>query len=193
MTFDPMSVEVTCVTLPKDHCVQAKSHDNSSMYVDTVINFAKYHIHIYYILHIYYVYTLLHYLQNEWSHTSLTELSSGETKTGCVNLKSCVQNIGQVEKNWVCICKFGCVGVRNTSYMAFWLSHCFCSFCIPCYAAMQASNKFFRRNYKVTGQSNKTAPRLNSAKECTEGWQCSKGTHQCQTQKGLASAFASLV
>ena len=22
MTFDPMSVEVTCVTLPKDHCVQ---------------------------------------------------------------------------------------------------------------------------------------------------------------------------
>ena len=21
MTFDPMSVEVTCVTLPKDHCV----------------------------------------------------------------------------------------------------------------------------------------------------------------------------
>ena len=22
MTFDPKSVEVTCVTLPKDHCVQ---------------------------------------------------------------------------------------------------------------------------------------------------------------------------
>ena len=22
MTFDPMSVEVTCVALPKDHCVQ---------------------------------------------------------------------------------------------------------------------------------------------------------------------------
>ena len=92
MTFDPKSAEVTCVTLPKDHCVQvpwkyikvceysdpffknlnqrsltprwpltlhllrshvwlypriivSKSHGNTSMYVDTVINFAKYHIH----------------------------------------------------------------------------------------------------------------------------------------------------
>ena len=24
MTFDPTSFEVTCVTLPKDHCVQAQ-------------------------------------------------------------------------------------------------------------------------------------------------------------------------
>ena len=30
-------------------------------------------------------------------------------KNGCVNPKSCVQSIGQVGKNWVCICKFGCV------------------------------------------------------------------------------------
>ena len=91
MTFDPKSVEVTCVTLPKDHCVHvswkyikvcgysdpffkninqcsltpswpltfcllrshvwlypriivSKSHGNTSMYVDTTINFAKYHI-----------------------------------------------------------------------------------------------------------------------------------------------------
>ena len=112
MTFDPMSVGVTCVTLPKDHCVQvpqkyirvcgysdpfsknlnqtslnprwpltpcllrshmwlypriivSKSHGNTSMYVDTVINFAKS-----YILQTYYV-------QNEWSQ-SLTEHSSGE-------------------------------------------------------------------------------------------------------------------
>ena len=88
MTFDPTSVEVLCVTLPKDHCVKvpwkyinvcgysdsfcknlnqrsltprwpltphllrshvwlyptiivSKSHGNTSMYVDTVINFAK--------------------------------------------------------------------------------------------------------------------------------------------------------
>ena len=27
--------------------IVSKSHDNTSMYVDTVINFAKYHIHIY--------------------------------------------------------------------------------------------------------------------------------------------------
>ena len=39
MTFDPISVEVTCVTLPTDHCVQ--SHDNTSKYVDTVTLFAK--------------------------------------------------------------------------------------------------------------------------------------------------------
>ena len=92
MTFEPTYVEVTCVTLPKDHCVQvpwkyikicgysdpfcenlnqrsltprwlltphllrshvwlypriivSKSHGNTSMYVDTVINFANYHIH----------------------------------------------------------------------------------------------------------------------------------------------------
>ena len=100
MTFDPTSVEVTCVTLPKDHCVQvpwkyikvcgysdpfcknmnqrsltprwpltpnllrshvwlypriivSKSHWNTSMYVDTVINFANYHIlrTTYYVLH----------------------------------------------------------------------------------------------------------------------------------------------
>ena len=91
MTFDPKSVEVKCVTLPKDHCVQvtqkyikvcgyndlvfknlnqrsltprwpltpcllrshvwlypriivSKSHGSTSMYADTVINFAKYHI-----------------------------------------------------------------------------------------------------------------------------------------------------
>ena len=98
MTFDPTSVEVTCVTLRKDHCVQvpwkyikyvdtvillaktwtkghwplddlwphicwghmcdstqgiivSKYHWNTSMYVDTVINFANYHIHTpYYIL-----------------------------------------------------------------------------------------------------------------------------------------------
>ena len=105
MTFDPTSVEVLCVTLPKDHCVQvpwkyievygysdpfcknlnqrsltprwpltphllrshvwlnprtivSKSHANTSMYVDTVINFANYHIHTtYYKLHTYILHT----------------------------------------------------------------------------------------------------------------------------------------
>ena len=37
MTSDIKSVEVTCVTLPKDHCVQ--SHENTSKYVDTVTFF----------------------------------------------------------------------------------------------------------------------------------------------------------
>ena len=105
MTFDPKSVEVTCVTLPKDHCVQvswkyikvcgcidpffkninqrsltprwpltsyllrshvwlyprtivSKSHGNTSMYVDTVINFTKYHIHTTYRQYILYTYRM---------------------------------------------------------------------------------------------------------------------------------------
>ena len=56
MTFDPKSVEVTCVTLPKDHCV--KSHGNTWMYVDTVINFAKLPHTPYYI---YYIHTTCMY------------------------------------------------------------------------------------------------------------------------------------
>ena len=39
MIFDPTSVEVLCVTLPKDHCVQV--YENISKYVDTVTLFAK--------------------------------------------------------------------------------------------------------------------------------------------------------
>ena len=46
--------------------IVSKSHDNTSMYVDTVINFAKYHIHTTYI-HTTYIY----YVQNEWSHSLL--------------------------------------------------------------------------------------------------------------------------
>ena len=48
--------------------IVSKSHDNTSMYVDTVINFAKYHIHTHttYILH-----TYTYYIQNEWSHSLL--------------------------------------------------------------------------------------------------------------------------
>ena len=45
--------------------IVSKFHGNTSMYVDTVINFANYHIHTHtYILHTYYV-------QNEWSSHSL--------------------------------------------------------------------------------------------------------------------------
>ena len=45
--------------------IVSKSHGNTSMYVDTVINFANYHIHTHtYILCTYYV-------QNEWSHSLL--------------------------------------------------------------------------------------------------------------------------
>ena len=44
--------------------IASKSHDNTSMYVDTVINFANYHIHTHTIHTTYYV-------QNECSHSLL--------------------------------------------------------------------------------------------------------------------------
>ena len=127
MTFDPKSVEVTCVTLPKDHCVQvtqkyikvcgysdpflknlnqrsltprwpltpcllrshvwlypriivSKSHGNTSMYVDTVINFAK--ITTYYIpvLCTYYV------LHTEWVTSPL--LNSVQVRQKCFERQS---------------------------------------------------------------------------------------------------------
>ena len=49
--------------------IVSKSHDNTSMYVDTVINFANYHIHTH-ILHTYILHTT-YYVQNEWSHSLL--------------------------------------------------------------------------------------------------------------------------
>ena len=46
--------------------IVSKSHDNTSMYVDTVINFAKFHIHTHT-----YIFYILYYVQNEWSHSLL--------------------------------------------------------------------------------------------------------------------------
>ena len=42
--------------------IVSKSHGNTSMYVDTVINFANYHIHTL-------PHTYTYYVQNEWSHS----------------------------------------------------------------------------------------------------------------------------
>ena len=63
MTFDSMSVEVTCVTLPKDHCVQVPwKYINVCGYSD---QFCK-------IPHTYtYIHTHTYYIQNEWSHSLL--------------------------------------------------------------------------------------------------------------------------
>ena len=55
--------------------IVSKSHDNTSMYMDTVINFANYHIHT----HTTYIHTT-HYVQNEWSHSLLLNSVSGKTK-----------------------------------------------------------------------------------------------------------------
>ena len=73
-------------TWPLTHCllrshvwlypriIVSKSHDNTSMYVDTVINFANYHIHTYIhtYIHTHTTYILrTYYVQNEWSHSLL--------------------------------------------------------------------------------------------------------------------------
>ena len=44
--------------------IVSKSHDNTSMYVDTVINFAKYHIHTTYYVHTTYI------LRTYYGHTT---------------------------------------------------------------------------------------------------------------------------
>ena len=52
--------------------IVSKSHDDTSMYVDTVINFANYHIHTYtYYVHTTYILHTTYYVQNEWSHSLL--------------------------------------------------------------------------------------------------------------------------
>ena len=61
MTFDPMSVEVTCVTLPKDHCVQVPWQ-----YPGQYINVCGYSDQFGKLPHIY-----TYYIQNEWSHSLL--------------------------------------------------------------------------------------------------------------------------
>ena len=59
--------------------IVSKSHGNTSMYVDTVIHFANYHIHTYYI-HITYI-LRTYYVQNEWSHSLLLNSVQARQKT----------------------------------------------------------------------------------------------------------------
>ena len=61
--------------------IVSKSHDNTSMYVDTVINFAKYHIHIG-LLHTTYI-LRTYYVQNEWSHSLLLNSVQARQKMWC--------------------------------------------------------------------------------------------------------------
>ena len=64
----PMSVEVTCVTLPKDHCVQVPWwYINVCGYSDQFCKLPHTYIHI---LRTYYIHTT-YYVQNEWSHSLL--------------------------------------------------------------------------------------------------------------------------
>ena len=63
--------------------IVSKSHDNTSMYVDTVINFAKYNIHTY----TYYVHTT-YYVLNEWSHSLLLNSVQARQKSDLIRKKN---------------------------------------------------------------------------------------------------------
>ena len=47
--------------------IVSKSHDNTSMYVDTVINFAKYHIHTHTYIHTHTTYRMSDHIVSYWT------------------------------------------------------------------------------------------------------------------------------
>ena len=70
--------------------IASKSHGNTSMYVDTVINFAKknttYYIHTTYYT---YIHTYTSYVQNEWSHSLFLNSVQARQKCTYIVLKLC--------------------------------------------------------------------------------------------------------
>ena len=65
MTFDPMSVEVACVTLPKDHCVQVPwQYINVCGYSD---QFCKLPHTYTYILHTHTTYSMSDHIVSYWT------------------------------------------------------------------------------------------------------------------------------
>ena len=89
MTFDPMSVEVTCVTLPKGHCVQVPwEYINVCGYSDQFCKLPHTYtyIHTTNILRTYYV-------QNEWSHSLLLNSVQARQKTSIKGTVSDSNNI----------------------------------------------------------------------------------------------------
>ena len=86
MTFDPTSVEVTCVTLPKDHCIQVSwEYINVCGYRDQFCKILT-KFTTYYELHTcstsyYLLYTYMHTTYRMSDHMVSFEQSSGETKS----------------------------------------------------------------------------------------------------------------
>ena len=71
--------------------IVSKSYDNTSMYVDTVINFAKYHIHTTY-TYLYYVHTSTTYRMSDHIVSYWTQFRRDKN---CTNDKFSVQNLIQ--------------------------------------------------------------------------------------------------
>ena len=74
--------------------IVSKSHDNTSMYVDTVINFAKYHIHIhtYYILHT--MYRMSDHIVSYW--TQFRRDNNEQSAVLSIDDKACIGWINQI-------------------------------------------------------------------------------------------------
>ena len=71
MTFDPTSVEVTCVILPNDHCVKVPGeYINVCAFTDQFCKLP----HTYYVLHIHTYIHDTYNIQNEWSHSLETKM-----------------------------------------------------------------------------------------------------------------------
>ena len=84
--------------------IVSKSHDNTSMHVDTVINFAKYHIHTH--TYTYYIHTHTYYVQNEWSHSLLLNSVQARQKWKRVFLACHCHEIDRDEAVGLKSCKY---------------------------------------------------------------------------------------
>ena len=113
MTFDPMSVEVTCVTLPKDHCVQVPwQYINVCGYSDQFCKIPHTYIHTHTTyIHILHVYT--YYVQNEWSHSLLLNSVQVRQK-GLINLSTLWYYIARLKSiSSLYICRVSVSVFRN--------------------------------------------------------------------------------
>ena len=104
MTFDPTSVEVTCVSLPKDHCVPVSwEYINVCGYSDQFCKLP----HTYTYIHTYYI-------QDEWSHSLFLNSVQARQKGSVKQTKAIVHmnvektvftllKCGIMLKNWMMI------------------------------------------------------------------------------------------
>ena len=84
MTFDPMSVEVTCVTLPKDHCVQVPwQYINVCGFSDQFCKIPHTYIHI---LHTYTYYIHTMYRMSDHIVSYWTQFRRDKKKTPSVRV-----------------------------------------------------------------------------------------------------------
>ena len=100
MTFDPMSVEVTCVTLPKDHCVQVPwEYINVCGYSDQFCKLP----HTYTTTYIHILRT--YYVQNEWSHSLLLNSVQARQLLNSVQARQLLNSVqarqkGKIDALW---------------------------------------------------------------------------------------------